>query len=136
DPNTFPHGIKGVADYVHGKGLKLGVYSDRGTQTCAGRPGAQGYEAADAKSYAAWGVDYLKEDNCNVSLDMKTQYQTMQTALQASGRLIVLSICAWAFQEFMPVTGQLWRTTGDISASWGSVTGNLDTNADLAAYAH
>ena len=135
DQNTFPSGMKALADYVHERGLKLGVYSDRGTQTCAGRPGSQGYETLDASMYASWGVDYLKYDNCNVSLDAEQQYTTMQKALAATGRPIVFSICAWAFAEYMPVTGQLWRTTGDIQDNWGSVMGILDVNARFGAYA-
>ncbi|HEV8244373.1 MAG TPA: glycoside hydrolase family 27 protein, partial [Polyangiaceae bacterium] len=135
DPDRFPSGIQALADYVHGKGLKLGVYSDRGTTTCAGRPGSQDHETQDADTYAAWGVDYLKYDNCNASLDQKTQYQAMGAALTASGRPIVFSICAWAFADWAPETGQLWRTTGDISDSWGSVTGIIDQNEGLSQYA-
>jgi alpha-galactosidase len=135
DQNTFPSGMKALADYVHDRGLKLGVYSDRGTQTCAGRPGSQGYETLDAAAYASWGVDYLKYDNCNVQLDAETQYKTMQSALAATGKPIVFSICAWAFSEYMPSTGQLWRTTGDIQDNWGSVMGIVDINARFGAYA-
>ena len=65
DPERFPSGIKALADYVHSKGLKFGIYSDAGTKTCAGRPGARGYEFQDARTYAGWGVDYLKFDWCN-----------------------------------------------------------------------
>jgi alpha-galactosidase len=135
DQNTFPSGIKALADYVHDKGLKLGVYSDRGTQTCAGRPGSQGYETLDASQYASWGVDYLKYDNCHVNLDAELQYGTMQNALAATGKPIVFSICAWAFSEYMPGSGQLWRTTNDIQDNWGSVMGILDVNSRFAAYA-
>lgn len=135
DAARFPSGIAGLASYVHGKGLKLGVYSDRGTKTCAGRPGSEGYEARDAATYAAWGVDYLKHDNCNATKDQRTQYQAMRDALRASGRDIVFSICAWRFASWMPETGELWRTTGDINDSWGSVSGIIDTNAGLASHA-
>jgi len=135
DATDFPSGMKSLADYVHGKGLKLGVYSDRGTQTCAGRPGSQGYEVADAKTYASWGVDYLKYDNCNATLDAATQYRTMSNALAGSGRAIVFSICAWSFVDYMPSTGQLWRTTADINTAWSSILSNMDANALLAAYA-
>jgi alpha-galactosidase len=132
--SNFPD-MKALADYVHNKGLKLGVYSDRGTKTCAGRPGSQGYETQDAKTYATWGVDYLKYDNCNATLDQKTQYTTMSNALKACGRPIVFSICAWGFASWMPSVGHLWRTTGDINASWSSITGIIDINAGLAQYA-
>jgi alpha-galactosidase len=132
--SNFPD-MKALADYVHDKGLKLGVYSDRGTKTCAGRPGGEGHETQDANTYASWGVDYLKYDNCNATQDMKTQYTTMGNALKACGRPIVFSICAWGFQSWMPSVGNLWRTTGDINASWSSITGIIDTNADLAQHA-
>ncbi len=135
DSSHFPSGMAALASYVHNLGLKLGVYSDRGTKTCAGRPGSQDHEKQDANTYAAWGVDYLKYDNCNATLDQRTQYTTMQNALRASGRDIVFSICAWGFASWMPTTGELWRTTGDINASWGSITGNLDINAGLASSA-
>merc|ERR1719330_144637 len=69
DPKAFPQGMKAVADYVHSKGLKFGIYSDRGTNTCEGRPGSQGYEVIDAQTYASWGVDFLKEDSCNAPDD-------------------------------------------------------------------
>ncbi len=133
DPTAFPSGIKALADYVHSKGLKLGVYSDRGTNTCAGRPGSQGHEVQDANSYAAWGVDYLKYDNCNASLDQKTQYQAMRDALLNSGRQIVYSLCHWAFQSWDSVTGNLSRTTGDISDNWSSMISRFDQNAAYAA---
>ena len=132
--SNFPN-MKSLADYVHSQGLKLGVYSDRGTKTCAGRPGGQGYETQDANTYAGWGVDYLKYDNCNVTLDQKTQYTTMANALKASGRPIVFSICAWGFASWMPSVGQLWRTTGDITSTWSSIMSIMDTNAGLAQYA-
>jgi alpha-galactosidase len=136
DPNTFPSGIKAVADYVHERGLELGIYASRGTQTCAGRPGSQGHETKDAETYAAWGIDYVKYDNCQASMDMETQYQTMQSALGAAGRPMVFSICAGEFAEFMPEVGQLWRTTGTMDDNWGSMTSVLDRNAFYAAYAH
>jgi alpha-galactosidase len=135
DATRFPNGISGLATSIHGLGLKLGVYSDRGTKTCAGRPGSQGYETQDATAYAAWGVDYLKYDNCNATLDQHTQYQAMKDALTASGRSIVFSICAWGYAQWMPSAGELWRTTGDINDSWGSVSGIIDTNAGLASHA-
>ena len=133
---NFPDGIKPVADYVHGKGLKLGIYSSRGPKTCAGRVGSEGYEALDAANYAAWGVDYLKYDNClPTTLDQRTQYQTMKDALTATGRPIVYSLCAWNFYEWGIGMGQLWRTTSDIKDTWESLIGNFLTNRNFAAYA-
>ena len=122
DPTRFPNGIKALADYVHAKGLKLGIYGDRGTMTCMNIPqsGSRGYEERDAKTFASWGIDYLKYDNCNVpnGSDQKADYKKMQTALANCGRPIVFSICAWGYASWMPETGNLWRTTGDITDKW------------------
>ncbi|HEX3030072.1 MAG TPA: carbohydrate-binding protein [Clostridia bacterium] len=122
DPTRFPNGIKALADYVHAKGLKLGIYGCRGTMTCMNIPqsGSRGYEERDAKTFASWGIDYLKYDNCNIpgGSNMKTDYQKMQTALANCGRPIVFSICAWEYQSWMPATGNLWRTTRDIVDKW------------------
>ncbi len=89
DPVRFPDGIKAVADYVHSKGLKLGIYTSAGTKTCnsAGFPGALGHEYSDAQQFADWGVDYLKYDNCNnQGVDAEQRYTTMRDALKATGR--------------------------------------------------
>lgn len=119
DPARFPSGIKALADYVHAKGLKLGIYSDAGDKTCAGRPGSRGHEYQDAETYARWGVDYLKYDWCNTdSLRASGAYLTMRNALASAGRPIVFSICEWGRNQpwtWAPATGHLWRTTGDIS---------------------
>ncbi|KAL0417371.1 UNVERIFIED_CONTAM: Alpha-galactosidase 2 [Sesamum latifolium] len=95
---TFPSGIKALADYVHGKGLKLGIYSDAGTQTCSKQmPGSLGYEEQDAKTFALWGIDYLKYDNCNNNgISAKERYPVMAKALLNSGRSIFFSMCEWA----------------------------------------
>jgi alpha-galactosidase len=138
DPVKFPSGMKALADYIHSKGLKLGIYGDRGTYTCGGNthsPGSQGYEVKDAILWASFGIDLLKNDNCWVSLDMQTQYVAMRDALAACGRPIVYSICAWVFQPWMPETGNLWRTTNDIKPNWTSILGILDTNSMSASYA-
>ncbi|MGW5654366.1 NPCBM/NEW2 domain-containing protein [Streptomyces humi] len=141
DPARFPHGIKAVADYVHAKGLKLGIYTSAGTKTCndAGFPGALGHEYSDARQFADWGVDYLKYDNCNnQGVDAKQRYRTMRDALAATGRPIVFSICEWGENkpwEWAADVGQLWRTTGDISDSWGSMLSILKQNLPLAPYA-
>src|ERR1700758_854001 len=124
DPKTFPDGIKPVADYVHSLGLKFGIYSDAGSQTCAGRPGGLGHEYQDAIKYAAWGVDYLKYDWCHTTTqDAKSAYANIRNALDAAERPIVLSICEWgSHQPWLwgkEVGGNLWRTTGDIQPRWG-----------------
>ncbi|MDI7775811.1 glycoside hydrolase family 27 protein [Asticcacaulis sp. EMRT-3] len=119
DPVKFPSGIKALADYIHSKGLKFGIYSDAGTKTCGGRPGSRGHEFQDAKQYAAWGVDYLKYDWCYTgSDDARANYAIMATALRESGRDIVFSICEWGTHkpwEWAAADGHLWRTTGDIT---------------------
>jgi alpha-galactosidase len=122
DPQRFPSGIKVLADYVHGNHLKFGLYSDAGTNTCAGRPGSRGYEYQDARQYAAWGVDYLKFDWCNTGTEnAEAAYTTMHNALKATGRPIVLSICEWGKSKpwlWAKDVGNLWRTTGDIYDCW------------------
>jgi alpha-galactosidase len=125
DPIRFPSGIKALADYVHSKGLKLGVYSDAGTNTCGGRPGSLGHEMQDAQTYASWGVDYLKYDWCNVGdLQAPAAYKKMSDALRATGRPILFSLCEWGTSK--PWTwargiGQSWRTTGDICAKFDGI---------------
>ena len=139
DPVRFPHGIKTIADYVHGKGLKLGIYSSAGTKTCEGLPASLDHEVADAKKFAEWGVDYLKYDNCN---NMKRpaieRYTAMGNALKATGRSIVFSLCEWgenkSWEWGRSVGGMLWRTTGDIEDSWKSMLSNLDQQIPLVKY--
>jgi alpha-galactosidase len=118
DAKRFPSGMKALADYVHSKGLKFGVYSDAGSQTCGGRPGSRGYEFQDAQMYAEWGVDYLKYDWCNTEgLKAEGAYKTITAAIRKAGRPMVLSICEWGNDkpwEWGPTVGHLWRTTGDI----------------------
>ena len=118
DAKRFPSGMKALADYVHSKGLKLGIYSDAGSQTCGGRPGSRGYEFQDAMTYAEWGIDYLKYDWCNTEgLKAEGAYKTMSAALRRAGRPIVLSICEWGTDKpwtWGQSVGHLWRTTGDI----------------------
>ncbi|POX48238.1 alpha-galactosidase [Streptomyces sp. Ru71] len=141
DPARFPNGIKAVADYVHAKGLKLGIYTSAGTKTCSniGFPGALGHEYSDARQFADWGVDYLKYDNCNnQGVDARQRYRTMRDALKATGRPIVYSICEWGENrpwEWAADVGHLWRTTGDISDSWGSMLAIAKRNLPLAPYA-
>jgi alpha-galactosidase len=118
DQKRFPSGIKKLADYVHSKGLKLGIYSDCGAETCAGRPGSRGHEYQDALTYASWGVDYLKYDWCNAEdLSAQGAYATMRDAIYAAGRPMVFSMCEWGQSKpwlWARDTGHLWRTTTDI----------------------
>ncbi|MFB7599688.1 NPCBM/NEW2 domain-containing protein [Streptomyces sp. NPDC056160] len=145
DPVRFPHGIKAVADYVHAKGLKLGIYTSAGTKTCSstGFPGALGHEENDARQFAEWGIDYLKYDNCNnQGADARQRYVTMRDALLdatgRTGRPIVYSICEWGDNkpwEWASGVGQLWRTTHDIQDKWSSMLSILKKNLPLAPYA-
>ncbi len=118
DPDRFPSGMKALADYIHSKGLKFGIYSDAGTKTCGGRPGSMGYEYQDALTYASWGVDYLKYDWCNTGTrNAKEAYTTMRDALYTAKRPVVLSICEWGDNEpwtWAEDIGHLWRISGDI----------------------
>ncbi|GAA1949822.1 glycoside hydrolase family 27 protein [Kitasatospora viridis] len=139
DPAKFPDGISGTAAYVHGLGLKLGIYEDAGTATCAGYPGSLGHETQDAASFAAWGVDYLKYDNCsNQGISATTRYTAMRDALRATGRPILFSLCNWGQESVWtwgaPV-GNSWRTTNDINASYGSMLGIFHANVGLGAFA-
>jgi alpha-galactosidase len=135
DPERFPEGMKALADYVHTKGLLFGIYTDAGRRTCEGRPGSYGYEEVDARTYAEWGVDYVKVDWCNSEgLDARERYAVFREALRASGRDIVFSICEWGTNEpwdWGPTTGNLWRTTGDIYDRWESVLTILDRTAQF-----
>jgi alpha-galactosidase len=128
DTARFPSGIKALADYIHSKGLKLGIYSDAGSKTCGGRPGSRGHERQDALMYARWGVDYLKYDWCNTeALKAEGAYMTMRDALYATGRPIVLSICEWGTDkpwQWGPKIGHLWRTTGDIYSCFDCIKDN------------
>ena len=130
NPKTFPSGMKAMADYVHAKGLKFGLYGDRGKRTChhynsnwQSESGSNGREVQDAKKLAEWGVDYWKYDNCDS--DPNTQekdYTAMSNALRNSGRDIVFSICMWEYKDWMPKIANLWRTTFDIGPEWISTS--------------
>ncbi len=122
DAKRFPSGIRALAGYVHSRGLKFGIYSDAGSQTCAGRPGTSGHEYQDASQYASWGVDYLKYDWCNTGKENpEAAYSTMHDALKAAGRPVVFSLCEWGNSKpwlWARDVGNLWRTTGDIADCW------------------
>lgn len=147
DPETFPSGIKALSDYIHGLGLKFGLYSCAGDYTCQGRPGSNGHQYQDALKYAEWGVDYLKYDWCsNGGQNAKAAYKTMSDAIKAAGRPIILSICEWGENnpwEWGKGIGHLWRVTPDIRAvynatfDWGGVgvLGCIDAMKNLGEYA-
>ncbi|HUY82595.1 MAG TPA: glycoside hydrolase family 27 protein [Acidobacteriaceae bacterium] len=143
-PNhKFPD-MKGLADYLHARGLKLGIYSSPGPRTCAGYPASYGHEVQDAKTFASWGVDYLKYDWCSAGSIYKNSqlqpvYQKMGAALEATGRPIVFSLCEYGMGHVQTwgkdVGGNLWRTTGDIRDSWASMTTNIEKQVPTAPYA-
>lgn len=128
DPAKFPSGMKALADYVHERGLKFGLYNCAGDKTCAGYPGSRGHEYQDARLYAGWGVDYLKYDWCNTGdMNAKEAYLTMRDALYAAGRPVVFSICEWGDNqpwEWAAEVGHLWRVTGDITPCWDCELGH------------
>jgi len=131
DNERFPSGIRALADYVHSKGLRFGIYSDAGTMTCGNMPGSFGYEEKDARLFAEWGVDYLKYDYCHcpdygsANNDYRmaiARYKAMGDAIRATGRPIVFSICEWGPRSpwlwGREVGGQLWRTSYDVADIW------------------
>lgn len=139
----FPD-MKALADYVHSKGLKFGIYSSPGPRTCAEYPGSYGHEDQDAKTFATWGVDYVKYDWCGARMiysndALQAVYQKMGDALLKSGRPIVYSLCEYGSGHVetwgAKVGGNLWRTTGDISDTWTSMIGNIEKQASMASYA-
>jgi len=156
-PNAHFPDMKALADYVHAKGLKLGIYTSPGPKTCAGFAGSLGHEAQDAKTYAAWGVDYLKYDLCSFIEDqmkakapndpaqqmrlMVDAYERMHAALKATGRPIVYSLCqygwdaVWEWAPGAKVGGNLWRTTGDITPEWDRIYAIASQQEGLASYA-
>jgi alpha-galactosidase len=139
----FPD-IKALADYVHSKGLKIGIYSSPGPNTCAGYEGSFGHEQQDAETYAAWGMDYLKYDWCGArnlysDQEMQAVYQIMGDALLKTGRPIVYSLCQYGRDDVWKwgteVGGNAWRTTGDIRDSWDSMTKIGFAQDELAPFA-
>ncbi|RYZ96613.1 MAG: glycoside hydrolase family 27 protein [Sphingobacteriaceae bacterium] len=119
DTARFPHGMKYLANYVHSRGLKIGIYSSNGTKTCAGYPGSYGHEELDAKTYAAWGIDYLKYDACGEKEghNDKELHTRMSNALKATGRPILFEVCIFASENthlWGAEIADMWRTGGDI----------------------
>ena len=127
DPEKFPHGMKYLADYIHSKGLKFGMYSCAGTMTCAGYPGSFGHEYEDAKTFASWDVDFLKYDFCYFpnSNDARNSYLTMAMALRSCGRDILYSTCNWGTDEpwkwMRSIGADMYRWSGDISDNFSSI---------------
>lgn len=149
DPKKFPSGIKALAEYIHSKGMKMGIYSDAAPLTCAGYTASLNFEEQDAKTFASWDIDYLKYDYCNAPEDVATakqRYGKMAKALRNSGRDITLGICEWGPREAWnwgaEVGGQSWRTTFDIRDKWNDTDGKggvgiynvIDKNAGLANF--
>lgn len=140
DPEKFPHGMRAVADYVHSKGLKFGMYSCAGNLTCAGYPGSFEHEFTDAKTFAEWGVDFLKYDYCYHSdiIHGKYLYRRMGLALRNCGRDILFSACSWGADntaEWMRETGaNMWRSTGDIFDTWESVKKLTEQQESILPY--
>ena len=140
DPVKFPHGMKAVADYVHQKGLKFGMYSCAGNLTCAGYPGSFEHEFIDAKTFAEWGVDYLKYDYCYHSpiIHGKYLYRRMGIALENCGRDILFSACSWGADEthewIKETSSSIWRSTGDIFDTWDSVKSLVKQQEKLLPY--
>ena len=136
---AFPHGIKWLADAVHSRRLKFGLYTCAGTRTCQGYPGSRGSEARDAKRFAAWGVDFVKVDWCHTGgLRGPETYAAWGTAVRDAGRSMVLSICEWGRDRpwtWAGTAGHMWRTSPDIADSWTSLLATVDRQVDLAEFA-
>lgn len=149
DPERFPSGIKALADYVHARGLKLGIYTDVGTKTCAGYPGGYGHEAQDVNTFAEWDVDFVKVDWCNVPFadfpgkskqEVAVElYSRWTRAFEAAERTMVFSICVWEEAveswEWAPALSNMWRTSTDYGPTWPQILKNGDDVAPLWQYA-
>jgi alpha-galactosidase len=145
DPEKFPNGIKALADYVHDKGFKLGIYSDAAERTCAGYPGSLGFEEQDAKLWASWKIDFLKYDYCYAPQEQAVameRYARMGEALRNSGREFLYSLCEWGSQAphlwGRNAGGHMWRVSGDVFDSWVNIwmghwyAVGVDTAIDIA----
>ena len=136
DPEKFPNGMKALADYVHSRGLKFGMYSCAGVMTCAGYPSSYDHEFTDARTFASWGVDFLKYDFCNFpeTGDCKARYLTMSMALKASGREILFSACNWGRHDpwkwMSGIGAHMYRSTGDIMDNYISFTDIFKSQLD------
>jgi len=132
NPATFPSGIKSLADYAHSRGLLFGLYADSGLYTCQGAPGSSGFESQDAITFASWGVDYLKYDNCfSDQRSPEVRFSIMRDALSVTRRPIYYSISEWGIDlpsTWAPVVANSWRTTTDIDPSWATILNIVDQN--------
>jgi alpha-galactosidase len=156
DPEKFPSGMKALADYLHSKGMKLGIYSDAAPLTCAGYTASLNFEVQDAHTFATWGIDYLKYDYCGAPGDAETaklRYSTMANALRHSGRDIAFGACEWGQRQpwlwAAEAGAQLWRVSGDVRDKWIAINPEhkpvdnmgwgimdiVDRDAELAPYA-
>jgi alpha-galactosidase len=149
DPQKFPNGIKALADYVHSKGLKIGIYSDAAEKTCANYPGSYGFEDQDAQLWASWEIDFLKYDYCHAPREQAEaidRYARMGEALRQTGSEFLYSLCEWGFQAphlwGRQVGGHMWRVSGDVFDSWVNVHINdwygvgIDVSIDIAEEVH
>ncbi len=140
EPNLwrFPN-MKGLAAYLHGRGLRFGLYTCAGDRTCQGYPGSRGREFVDARRFASWDVDLMKVDWCHTAgLDARAAYATWSEAISATRRPMVLSICEWGRNkpwEWAGRAGHLWRTSHDIADRWDSLIDIVDRQATLADFA-
>eukprot|EP01080_Neovahlkampfia_damariscottae_P011039 gene11039-3745_t len=142
DPNTFPSGMKNLSDYIHSLGLKIGIYSSAGHTTCEKRPGSLNYEEVDAKTFAEWGIDYLKYDNCgnDENINGQIRFKKMYDSLKNSGRDIYYSVCQWGEKDpedpakWVSTYGNSWRTTGDVKDNYYIMNDIIDHNNLFAQY--
>jgi alpha-galactosidase len=136
---AFPHGMKWLAQRIHERGLRFGLYTDAGTRTCQGYPASLGNELRDARRFAEWGVDFMKVDWCHsAGLRGRTTYPKWTEALLATGRPMVLSLCEWGRDrpwEWAGTVGHMWRTTGDIDDTWASMLSIVDRQVELHRFA-
>eukprot|EP01083_Nonionella_stella_P097792 274902_1 len=138
-PRFSSPSLKPLADYIHSLNLLFGVYTDRGIETCAGRPGSNGFEISDANTYASWGVDYVKEDSCHAAQDHTTEYENyaaMRDALNATDRPIFFSLCGWNawYSTVGASLANSWRIGPD-DTNWEGVLANIDINVKLSGNA-
>ncbi|KAJ6593857.1 glycoside hydrolase superfamily [Mycena capillaripes] len=149
DPTKFPNGISGVATQVHALGLKFGIYSDAGTATCSGYPGSLGSESIDAATFSAWGVDYLKYDNCNVpgnwsdsgvpqngdwyNSNSAIRYRQMTAALAAQAKPIQFNLCLWGNYDVWDWGSRVGHSWRNGSATWSYITSIISTSAAHSA---
>jgi len=149
DPEKFPNGIRALAEYVHSRGFKFGIYSDAAEKTCANYPGSYGFEEQDAQLWASWEVDFLKYDYCHAPQEQSVaieRYARMGEALRKTGREFLYSLCEWGGRAphlwGRQVGGHMWRVSGDVHDTWvniwlhGSYGLGLDALIDIAQEVH